>query len=167
MLFLQHHRLLPTWFPAIPIPFRAKAKHPIKKHSGMQIYGNWFKSMKRNVVWLREEGTEQKIAFNGGGGVKADKHQDFFLLRQEFFSKDGPVPNKSLLLSRPQVRVSASPWDPEQGRRLLSARSGSPTEQRHKPTNQHTPSATLIPNRQGSQNPTFPWRTATPVHPWV
>ena len=71
-------------FPPIPILFKAKSKAPRqkKKHKVTEIYGSWFKSMRRNAVWSKQsrgddEGMEQKVTHKREG--KADGPQDFFL----------------------------------------------------------------------------------------
>lgn len=54
---------------SLPSPFHSEQKQntPSKSTLACRVMETWFKSMKRNAVWLREKGTEQKVAFNGGG----------------------------------------------------------------------------------------------------
>lgn len=151
--------------PTTPFPSKQKQNSP-SQSTAMQIYGSWFQSMKRNAVWsrgrARREDMEQKVAFNGGWR-QTDTRISFW--------KAGIFPPRAAQFTTNTYHSVTHRWGPAlpPSKEAISslALAGSSTEQRHETTTQHPPSATLIPTRWGSQNPTLPWRTSMPVHPWV
>lgn len=120
MLFLQHHKLLPT-YDSIPSPFHSKKKQssPSKK---LGCAGLWklISIYEEECCLVKGERSQNKRMHSLGG--EADRYRDFFLQGKNSPPKDGPVENKSPLLSSPHVRASTSPWDPRQGISSLNQR---------------------------------------------
>lgn len=104
--------------PTIPISFKAKAKLPVTKHSHADLW-KLISIYEKECCLVERESEEGGYGTKGciQWGMKADRHQDFFLEGRNFPSQGGPVHNKYLLLSHPQVRASTSP---KQGSHLLS-----------------------------------------------
>lgn len=151
--------------PSSPFPSKQKQNSP-SQSTAMQIYGSWFKSMKRNAVWSRGRGGgriwNKRLHSMGGEG----RQTPGFLSGRQEFSPPGRA-------SSQQIPTTQSPTG--EGQRFPQARKPSPLwpSQAHLQNKDMRPPGNTLPQQHWfppggkSQNPTLLWRTSVPVHPWV